>query len=252
VEHATALGMPRDVSADGPRIDWLLNTTLVFLALLFLAMVTWMVTALIAHGRRHPALHDRGDTPRAPLIAGSIAAFVFFVVDGNLMFHSTRDLHERIWNFAYAESQPDALRIELNARQWIWQTRYAGPDGKFATVDDALTVNDLRVPVNTPVVIQLGSSDVIHNLYIPNLRVKQDAMPGTVNRVWFQANEPGEFEIGCAQHCGVNHYKMRAVLTVMPKDAFQAWLAQASADSRKTYDEDDSAAHWGWAWKQEQ
>jgi len=59
------------------------------------------------------------------------------------------------------------------------------------------------------VILELASADVIHSFYLPNLRLKQDAMPGMINRMWFQAKETGEFDIGCAQHCGTNHYKMK-------------------------------------------
>ena len=81
------------------------------------------------------------------------------------------------------------------------------------------------------------------------MRIKQDAMPGIINKFWFTAKETGEFEIGCAQHCGVNHYKMRGVLTVLPKDDFNTWADQASRDSAQVWDEEDKEAHWGWAWK---
>src|SRR5262249_41388044 len=146
-------------------------------------------------------------------VALTISAIIFFVVDGNLFVNAMNDLSKAFWNFAEVEAMPNVLRIEVNAHQWAWDARYAGPDGRFSTKekpsdDDIVTLNDIRVPVDTPVLIQLSSTDVIHSFYLYNFRVKQDAMPGMINRLTFQAKEIGEYDIGCAQHCGTNHYKM--------------------------------------------
>jgi cytochrome c oxidase subunit 2 len=127
--------------------------------------------------------------------------------------------------------------------------RYAGPDGQFGTADDIVTTNDIRVPVGQPVLIQLASTDVIHSLYLPNLRVKRDAVPGMVNGLWFQAEQVGEFEIACAQHCGPNHYKMRGVLTVLSREGYQQWLRTSSAVAARGFDPEDREAQWGWPWR---
>jgi cytochrome c oxidase subunit 2 len=159
------------------------------------------------------------------------------------------DVNQVFWNFPGAEANAAAVRIEVNAHQWAWDARYAGPDGKFNSKDDIVTLNDIRVPVNTPVILELASADVIHSFYLPNLRIKQDAMPGMVNRMWFQAKQVGEYDIGCAQHCGTNHYKMKGTLTVMSKEDYAKWAAEASQNGARAYSEDDSGAHWGWDWK---
>ena len=103
-----------------------------------------------------------------------------------------------------------SVRIEVNAHQWAWDVRYAGPTASSTPQDDIVTLNDIRVPVGAPVLFQLASTDVIHSFYLPELPRQADAVPGMINRMWFQAQETGDFDIGCAQHCGVNHYKMKA------------------------------------------
>lgn len=244
--------MPRDVSLHGWKTDRLIDMTLVFVAILFLVMVVWMLAACILHagkpGRR--AEHDDGTSKRWTAAKVSIAALIFLGVDGNLFVNSTLDLNESIWNFNDALAHPRAVRIELNARCWAWHARYPGPDNEFNTADDVVVLNDLRVPVDVPVVFQIASTDVMHSFYVPNLRVKQDAIPGMINWAWFQAKETGKFEIGCAQHCGVGHYKMRGSLTVLTADEYDAWLRQASADAVRAYDPSDETARWGWAWKE--
>jgi cytochrome c oxidase subunit 2 len=246
----TGHGMPHDASVDGFRIDWLINVTSIFVVALFVIMCIWMLYAAFKHGKGHQAEYDHGSSRHSVKVALTVSAGIFFIVDGNLWVNSTRDLSAAFWNFPEAEAKQDALRIEINAHQWAWDARYAGPDGKFGTADDVVMLNDIRVPEGTPILIQLASVDVIHSFYLPNFRIKQDAMPGMINRMWFQAKETGEFDIGCAQHCGTNHYKMKAKLTVMPKAAFNDWLRGASQLSARAFDPNDKQAHWGWSWKE--
>src|SRR6185436_17986471 len=108
------------------------------------------------------------------------------------------------WNFAKAEATPGAVLIEINAHQWAWDARYPGPDGKYNTADDIVTLNDIRIPAGVPIVFELASTDVIHSFWLPNLRVKQDAMPGMINKMWVMAKpeERGQVDIACTQHCG--------------------------------------------------
>jgi cytochrome c oxidase subunit 2 len=242
-------GLPPDVSADGHRIDWLIHSTMVFVVILFVIMVIWMLSACLRFGPSHSALYEHGDGKKQITTALIISGAIFVIVDGNLFVNSMTDIGEVFWNFESAESKPDAVRIEINAHQWAWSARYAGPDGKFNTPDDIVTLNDIRVPVGAPIILELASTDVIHSFYLPNFRTKQDAMPGMVNKLWFQAAQTGEFDIGCAQHCGLNHYKMKALLTVLPKADYARWAAEASANAARAFDSADTVAHWGWDWK---
>lgn len=241
--------MPEDISLEGYRIDNLIHITGVFVTLLFVIMVIWMATAIIKHNKNHEAEYDHGSARTQVLHALMISAAIFFVVDGNLFVNSTWDTYTTFWNFDKAGSNQKALRIEINARQWAWDVRYAGPDGRFNTADDIVTLNDLRIPNNAPVLVQLAATDVIHSFYLPHLRVKTDAVPGMINRFWFQATKTGRYEIACAQHCGIAHYKMAGVLTVLPEDDYVAWAARASANSARAYDAEDTRAHWGWPWE---
>ncbi len=103
--------------------------------------------------------------------------------------------------------------------------------------------------MNTPILVQLASPDVIHTLALPNFRIKQDAMPGMINMMWFQGKEIGTFDIACLQHCGVNHYQMAAKLKIESKEDFQKWLQLKAKDAQMIWDEKDTEAHWGWKWK---
>jgi cytochrome c oxidase subunit 2 len=189
-------------------------------------------------------------------VALGLSALIFFVVDGNLYVNTMLDLNNSFWNFQVPAKDPRTVRVEVNAHQWAWDFRYAGPDGKFNTADDVVLWNELVVPKDRPVYLQLASTDVIHSFYLPNFRIKQDAMPGMVNHLWFKSKETGEFDIGCAQHCGTHHYKMKGHLTVLEDADYERWLATAYDNGKRQFDpaDDDATialgtAHWGWDWK---
>jgi cytochrome c oxidase subunit 2 len=85
------------------------------------------------------------------------------------------------------------------------------------------------VPVNRPVVATLQAEDVIHSFFVPQFRIKQDAVPGMHIRVWFQPTQVGTFELGCAELCGLGHYRMRAVVTVHTQEDYDRWMAAKGA-----------------------
>jgi cytochrome c oxidase subunit II len=123
---------------------------------------------------------------------------------------------------------PNAYAVNIHVKQFEWQMTYSGPDGQLGTADDFTVRNQLHIPVDHPVVVHLTSEDVIHSFFVPEFRVKQDAVPGMTINVWFQATKTGEYEIGCAELCGMGHYRMRARVFVHTPDEFNAWLAQAA------------------------
>jgi cytochrome c oxidase subunit 2 len=247
----SGIGLPVDVSVEGHRIDWLMNVTNVLTGILFVIMTVWLLYAGIVHNEKHEASYDHGTSKRSLTIALGMAGSVFVFVDGNLFINSTTDLETVYHNFEKVEKDPNTLRIEINAHQWAWDARYAGPDGKFNTKDDIITLSDLKIPIGTKVIFNVASTDVLHAFTLPNFRAKVDAVPGTINRFWVEAKETGEFQIVCAQHCGTNHYKMKGVLTVLSKEDYARWAEQASKVSARVYDENDEGAHWGWEWKAE-
>jgi cytochrome c oxidase subunit 2 len=241
-------GLPHDASVHGYRIDWLMRVTSIFVGIMFAATLGWILWTSFAHGARHRARYDHGNARAQVLKALCLSLLIFGVVDGNLLLSGLADLDDAFWNFDAADRDPRAVRIQVNAHQWAWDARYAGPDGVFNTADDLVTMNDLRVPVDVPVVLQLAATDVLHSFSLPNFRVKQDAVPGMINRLWFQAKETGAFDIACAQHCGTGHYKMRGRLTVLTAAEFAAWARTASELGAAAYDPADTGAHWGWDW----
>jgi cytochrome c oxidase subunit II len=122
----------------------------------------------------------------------------------------------------------DAIPLAVRAKQFEWNVTYSGPDGRLGTADDFEVRNQLHVPVNRAVSVRLTSEDVIHSFNVPAFRLKQDAVPGMTIMAWFQATVPGEYELGCAELCGLGHYKMRAVVTVHSAEDYERWLGERS------------------------
>ncbi|TFH65866.1 MAG: cytochrome c oxidase subunit II, partial [Gemmatimonadales bacterium] len=122
----------------------------------------------------------------------------------------------------------DAMPLAVMAKQFEWNVTYPGADGQLGSADDFSLRNQIHLVVDRPAVVNLTSEDVIHSFNVPAFRVKQDAVPGMEIRVWFQPTIVGEYELGCAELCGIGHYKMRAVVTVHTPDDYQRWLGESS------------------------
>ncbi len=131
----------------------------------------------------------------------------------------------------------DQALAEVTARQFEWRIRYPGFDesGNLLPLmpdpqpTDLYTVNDLHLPSGVPVMISLRSDDVQHSFFLPELRVKQDAVPGLVIPVWFQAEKSDTYSLLCAELCGWGHYKMKARFVAEPPDDWLEWMKELQA-----------------------
>jgi len=124
----------------------------------------------------------------------------------------------------------DAFEVHVLAKQFEWWFRYRGPDNKWNT-DDDFVASRLVVPKGRPVIIRLRSIDVIHSLFLPELRFKQDAVPGLTMTGWFRARKAGQWEIACAELCGASHYKMRGEYEIVEPADWSARYAKMLDDA---------------------
>lgn len=128
-----------------------------------------------------------------------------------------------VWaSFLYVRnSRPpkSSMEIFVIGKQWMWHIEH--PEG-------VREINELHVPVNTPIRIVMTSQDVIHDFYIPAFRVKKDALPGRYSSLWFEATETGTFHLYCAQYCGTDHSRMIGWVYVMNPTDYAAWLSGGS------------------------
>ena len=247
------LDPPKDISLDGWRIDSVIQYTDLVITVYFSLVVLAMLYFIIRYRSRpgHKAVYDRGDTKKQIWITLTMGLLVFLSIDVVIEGMSFRDLKEAFWNFPKGEN---VVKIEVMPQQFAWNFRYAGDDGEFGTEDDLVpSQNQMHIPVNLPVVVQVAPYDVIHSFYLPNFRVKIDATPGMINTMWFQATETGNFEIACAELCGNSHYRMKGYLTVESEEDYNNWLQSLEEEGPvdEWEDEDDEIpTRWGWAWKE--
>jgi cytochrome c oxidase subunit 2 len=103
---------------------------------------------------------------------------------------------------------------------------YPGPDGKFGTADDKTFLDEMHVPVAKKIHVTLKSQDVIHSFFVPQFRIKQDAVPGREIAAWFDALKPGKYEWPCAELCGFGHSGMRGWVYVHTPEEYARWEAE--------------------------
>lgn len=139
--------------------------------------------------------------------------------------------------FEFLRKAPsDAMVVNVTGRMWSWGFEY----------QNGAKVDTLHVPVNKPVKLVLNSQDVIHSFYVPAFRVKEDAVPGMQNHLWFEANETGNYDVLCAEYCGLRHSYMLTKIKVVPEEDFNDWYADIgkqvikTAGSETTVDQNDS------------
>ena len=212
--------LPPGVSTFAADIDGLYYLILVITGIAFVVTEVALVVFLIKYrarpGRR--AVYTHGST-KAEVIWTAVPT-VTVVVIGLMSVGVWKEIKGR-------DSVPEgAIPIGVHGQQFEWMVTYPGGDGALGTEDDFEVRNQLHIPVNQPVVIYLTAEDVIHSFFIPQFRVKQDAMPGTPQRVWFEATVPGDYELACAELCGLGHYRMRASVTVHTADGYQQWMSE--------------------------
>lgn len=144
----------------------------------------------------------------------------------------------------------EANNVHIIAEQFAWNVQYPGADGKFGRrdakfidsgnvlgldpedppgKDDIVTLNELHVPLGRKTLVSLTSKDVIHSFFVPEFRVKQDAMPGMEIPLWFEPTIAGKFEIACAQLCGIAHANMRGDVYAHSPEEYREWLASQAA-----------------------
>jgi cytochrome c oxidase subunit II len=125
------------------------------------------------------------------------------------------------WGFhGFMEAQVaplESMEISVTGKKWQWEFEY--PDGMRS-------LNELHVPVNTNVRIILSSADVIHSFFVPAFRIKKDAVPGRYTELWFNAVDPGTYQLFCAEYCGKGHSDMLGKIVVESKEGYERWLKE--------------------------
>ena len=230
---------PAAISEHAPALDRQFMITIVVVGLAFTSAqigLGWMIWKYRDTGK--PG--DRGLYSH-----GSNRLEVVWTVITAIIFITLAVMGQSVWaSLRLNDAPPGSYQVEVVAQQFQWNFHYAGKDNKFgktdprliedsalnfvgldssdpAAADDAVTAT-LVIPVNRPVELRLRSKDVIHNFWVPQLRFKQDLVPGMEIKVHFTANKVGKYELACAELCGQLHFKMKSYMLVVPEEEIQA------------------------------
>ena len=228
---------PPAISQHGFAFDAQFMRTLIVVGVIFVLAqfaLGYVIVRFRNNGGR--AVYSHGNN-KLETIWTSATAFLFLA----LVVMGTR-----IWAGVHYDQAPaDAIVVEVTAKQFAWNFRYPGPDGKFGRTDlklindssgnplgldekdpaakDDIVSASLKVPVGKDVKLLLHARDVIHNFFVRELRMKQDLVPGMEIPLHFRADEIGIYEVPCSELCGLGHFQMRTTLQVMSEADYEQW-----------------------------
>ena len=234
--------LPENVSTYGRDIDWLFHLiyyiTGITAILVFATMLAFLVMYKDRPGRRARYTH------------GNATLEIVWTVIPALILVVLTFLSVPAWSkIKMAAPPPSDFVLQVTAKQFNWQITYPGADGKFGTPDDKTLLDEMHVPVNKVVHVHLRSQDVIHSFFVPQFRMKQDAVPGRDIVQWFEATKPGKYELPCAELCGFGHSGMRGWIYVHTPEDYAKWAAEnlqpaaapAAADEKKPEEKKEAA-----------
>ena len=266
------LGLPINMSVDGPAIDEVIILTHWLMLVLFIGWGTFFIVSLV---KFRSSKNPNADHDGVKSHFSSVLEVVVAVIEMMLLVGFALPIWaSRINNVPEVNS--GAVHARVVAQQFAWNIHYPGEDGIFGQTrpnlvdevenpigldrsstggaDDFVTINQLHIPVDTKIRLDLTSKDVIHSFSLPELRVKQDAIPGMIIPVHFEATMTSEeflaemvgtpreskgLEISCAQLCGLGHYRMRGFLTIHDDQGYVDWIEEQKAYIEEEDDEDD-------------
>lgn len=244
------LGMPVAAASHAGDIDEIMALVHWLMAVLFVGWGAFFLYTLVrfrAGANPKANYHGIKGTSSKYVEGGVLVAEIALLV-----FFSIPAYGERVEAFP---PEHESVVVRVVGEQFAWNVHYPGPDREFgrtdvklvsaanplgidrndpAAKDDITTINQLNLPVNRPAIVHLSSKDVIHSFALPQMRVKQDAIPGIVHNLWFTPTMltpkegSGTWEIACSQLCGLGHYRMRGFYTVQTQEEFEAFLEENS------------------------
>jgi cytochrome c oxidase subunit 2 len=242
--------LPRGVAAAAPWIDHQFALTFVVMGIVF-------VTAQVALGYLVWKYRDRPSAGPVSYSHGNTTMELAWTTLTAILFVGLNLMGSSVWaTERFAPAKPGSVPVEVTGMQFAWYFRYPGPDGKYGPTNpklmdpsagneaaigldgsdpaskDDVVAGTMFLPVNREVDLTLRAVDVIHSFFVPSFRFKQDAVPGLAIHMHFTPTETGDYEIACAELCGLGHYKMHGMVKVVSQEDFDKWLAQREAEKQ--------------------
>ena len=239
------LGLPVQASEHAAEIDNMIVLLHWLMAVLFVGWGAFFIYTLI---RFRAKANPKADYTGVTSHTSSYLEITVAVIEAVLLVGFAIPA----WASRVNELPPEdeATVVRMIGKQFEWHSHYPGADGRWGRrdlslitptnsigldrsdpngADDIVSINQMNLPINKPVIVYLSSQDVIHSMGIAEMRVKQDAVPGIEIPVWWVPNLEGDFEVNCSQLCGLGHYRMRGFVSIMPEAEYEAWLAEEAA-----------------------
>jgi cytochrome c oxidase subunit 2 len=236
-------GAPAPITGDARAVDEQFHRTLWVAGALFVLTQLALAFAVMQ-------FRDKGRPAR--FLSGNNTLEILCTLAALGLFLGLGTMGHQAWaGVRYTNPDARSLQVEVTGMQFQFQFRYPGPDGKFGKLDpsqisadsgnsigidatdpagkDDIVTSTLAVPINRPVELLIRSQDVIHDFFVRELRLQQDAVPGLIVPVHFTADQIGRYDIVCTQLCGLGHQKMHAFLEVMSQGDFDNFLKQQAA-----------------------
>jgi len=242
--------LPAGAAAAAPWIDHQFALTYVVMGIVFLA-------AQLSLGYLVWKYRDRPSAAPVAYSHGNTTLEVLWTALTAVLFIGLNLMGSSVWaSERFEPAHAGAVPVEVTGMQFAWYFRYPGADGKYgatspklmdpsagneaaigldssdsASKDDVVS-GTLYLPVDREVDLTLRSVDVIHSFFVPSFRFKQDAVPGLAIHMHFTPNQIGDYEIACAELCGLGHYKMHGMVHVVSQADFDKWLAAREAEKQ--------------------
>jgi cytochrome c oxidase subunit 2 len=225
-------GLPESISSFGPDLDHMFMLILWITGAFFVGLEGYLLylVARYAFRKGQKAEYEHGS--RTQIIWLLVFAVIILALD---LFIDLKGAPT--WHTVKEQMPPTDLTIKVVAKQFDWTFVYSGKDGKFDTSDDVSSFRELHVPVDKKVKVILTSKDVLHSFFLPEVRLKQDVLPGREIPQWFDTHKKGDFNLVCSELCGFGHTRMMGVLKVHEENEFQTWLAQLTKEQHEGGDQ---------------
>lgn len=234
--------LPVDVSMHGPALDSHLLLNLSIALALFLAAQALLIGGVLLRRSQRPAQPEPRTIWRIEYLPLAALALLFAYLTIRA---------ERLWAASrYTGGDPAAMQVEVTGVQFAWYFRYPGHDAMFGITRpenisaaegnplgldsadphgrDDIVSSELVLPAGREVDLRLRAQDVIHGFFVPEMRLKQNAVPGETVHIHFTPEQPGTYAILCTQLCGLGHYRMAARVRVVPETEYAAWITEKS------------------------
>jgi cytochrome c oxidase subunit 2 len=241
--------LPDAITEHARAVDSQFNLTLIGTGIIFILAQAALGYAVFRFGRKRaePADYVHGNDRWEVLwTTATTVLFVGLTLMGYTVWAEARFLEEK-----NVTPSADRIVVEVTAQQFVWNMRYPGANGKFGPLDmsliddtmgnplgidrnnpdgkDDIVSPRMAVPVNKDVELILRTKDVLHNFFVPELRIKLDTVPGLIGRLRFKADKVGTYTVACSELCGLGHHEMSSFLDVMEQADYDKWIADQAA-----------------------